>query len=111
MPNPVLTEAIDALASRRDLSTEQTAAVLAEIMAGNASEPETAAVLIALRTKGETVDELVGLAATMRRFAAPVKTERGGLVDTAGTGGEAVDRVSQRRVRQGSSPTGACPRA
>jgi len=87
LPNPVLTEAIDALASRRDLSTEQTAAVLAEIMAGNASEPETAAVLIALRTKGETVDELVGLAATMRRFAAPVKTERGGLVDTAGTGG------------------------
>ena len=87
MPNPVLTEAIDALASRRDLTTEQMAGVLAEIMAGNASEPETAAVLIALRTKGETVDELVGLAETMRRFAAPVKTARGGLVDTAGTGG------------------------
>ena len=87
MPNPVLTEAIDALASRRDLTTEQTAGVLAEIMAGNASEPETAAVLIALRTKGETVDELVGLATTMRRFAAPVTTSRGALVDTAGTGG------------------------
>ena len=87
MPNPVLTEAIDALASRRDLSTDQTAAVLAEIMAGNASEPETAAVLIALRTKGETVDELVGLASTMRRFAAPVRTERRDLIDTAGTGG------------------------
>ena len=40
--------------------------MLAEIMAGNASEVETAAVLIALRTKGETVDELVGLARTMR---------------------------------------------
>ena len=87
MPNPVLTEAIDALASRRDLDTEQMAAVLAEIMAGNASEPETAAVLIALRTKGETVDELVGLAETMRRFAAPVRTERRDLIDTAGTGG------------------------
>ena len=87
MPNPVLTEAIDALASRRDLDTEQMAAVLAEIMAGNASEPETAAVLIALRTKGETVDELVGLAATMRRFAEPVRTERRDLIDTAGTGG------------------------
>ena len=87
MPNPVLTEAIDALASRRDLTTEQMAGVLAEIMSGNASEPETAAVLIALRTKGETVDELVGLATTMRRLAAPVKTARGGLVDTAGTGG------------------------
>ena len=56
-------------------------------MAGNASETETAAVLIALRTKGETVDELVGLAATMRRFAAPVTTGRDDLIDTAGTGG------------------------
>ena len=62
MPNPVLTKAIDRLAAREDLSTDQAAAVLAEIMGGNASEVETAAVLIALRTKGETVDELVGLA-------------------------------------------------
>jgi anthranilate phosphoribosyltransferase len=44
-------------------------------------------VLIALRTKGETVDELVGLASTMRRFAAPVNTSRDDLIDTAGTGG------------------------
>ena len=68
----ILTEAIDALASRRDLTADQTAAVLAEIMEGNASEVQTAAVLIALRTKGETVDELVGLATTMRRLATPV---------------------------------------
>jgi anthranilate phosphoribosyltransferase len=87
LPNPVLTEAIDRLAGREDLTTDQTAAVLAEIMGGNASEVETAAVLIALRTKGETVDELVGLASTMRRFAAPVKTGRDDLIDTAGTGG------------------------
>ncbi|MGH2946648.1 MAG: anthranilate phosphoribosyltransferase [Solirubrobacteraceae bacterium] len=82
-----LTEAIDALASRRDLSTEQAAAVLSEIMEGNASEVQTAAVLIALRTKGETVDELVGLASTMRRLATPVATGRDDLIDTAGTGG------------------------
>ena len=82
-----LIEAIDALASRRDLSTEQTAEVLAEIMAGNASEVQTAAVLIALRTKGETVDELVGLATTMRRLAKPVRVDRDDLLDTAGTGG------------------------
>jgi anthranilate phosphoribosyltransferase len=83
----ILTEAIDALASRRDLSSEQAAAVLAEIMEGNASEVQTAAVLIALRTKGETVDELVGLATTMRRLARPVLTGRDDLIDTAGTGG------------------------
>ena len=58
MPNPVITKAIDALMSRRDLTSEQTAEVLAEIMAGNASEIETAGVLVALRTKGETIDEL-----------------------------------------------------
>ena len=87
MPNDVLTEAIELLCSRRDLSTDQAAAVLAEIMAGNASETQTAAVLIALRTKGETVDELVGLASTMRALALPVKTRRDDLVDTAGTGG------------------------
>jgi anthranilate phosphoribosyltransferase len=85
--NPVLTAAIDALASRRDLSAEQTAEVLAEIMGGNASEIETSAVLIALRTKGETVDEIVGLATTMRRFATPVRCDRDDLIDTAGTGG------------------------
>jgi anthranilate phosphoribosyltransferase len=83
----ILTEAIDALASRRDLTAEQTAAVLAEIMEGNATEVQTAAVLIALRTKGETVDELVGLATTMRRLAKPVRAARGDLIDTAGTGG------------------------
>jgi len=87
VPNSVLTTAIDRLASREDLGAHDMAAVLAEIMAGNASETETAAVLIALRTKGETVDELVGLATTMRRLAAPVRAGRGDLLDTAGTGG------------------------
>jgi anthranilate phosphoribosyltransferase len=87
LANTTLTEAIDALAARRDLSVEQAAEVLAEIMAGNASEVQTAAVLIALRTKGETVDELVGLATTMRRLATPVATGRDDLLDTAGTGG------------------------
>src|SRR5690242_15161799 len=73
--------------ARKDLSVDQTASVLAEIMAGNASEIETAGVLIALRTKGETIDELVGLATTMRAFATPVNTGRDDLIDTAGTGG------------------------
>jgi anthranilate phosphoribosyltransferase len=83
----VITKATDALASRKDLSAEQTAEVLAEIMDGNASEVETAGFLIALRTKGETVEEIEGLARTMRRFATPVEAGRDDLVDTAGTGG------------------------
>jgi anthranilate phosphoribosyltransferase len=89
MPNDTLTKAIDALASGHDLSAEQTADVLAEIMAGNASETQIAGFLIALRTKGETVEELTGLARTMRRLAASVPVERDDLLDTAGTGGGA----------------------
>jgi anthranilate phosphoribosyltransferase len=90
MPEDVLTRTIDALASGRDLSADEASEVLAEIMEGNASEAQTAAVLIALRTKGETVEEIAGLATTMRRFARPVTVPaaiRDDLVDTAGTGG------------------------
>ncbi len=87
MANATLTRAIDALASRRDLSADETADVLAEIMHGDVSETQIAAFLIALRTKGETVDELTGLARTMRELAAHVPTERADLLDTAGTGG------------------------
>ena len=87
MPNPVLTGAIDRVASGEDLSAIDAASVLAEIMSGDASEAQAAAFLIALRTKGETVDEIVGLARTMRALATDVPTTRADLLDTAGTGG------------------------
>ena len=84
MPNDILTRAIDALASGHDLPREQAGAVLGEIMRGDASESQIAAFLIALRTKGETVDELAGLAGTMRALATPVPCERGDLVERRG---------------------------
>jgi anthranilate phosphoribosyltransferase len=87
MPNTILTAAIDALASGRDLSAEEAAEVLAVIMSGEASETQIAGFLIALRTKGETVEELAGLARTMRALSAHVRSEREDLLDTAGTGG------------------------
>ena len=87
MPNPTLTESIDALVNGRSLSQEQAAGVLAEIMGDRASEAEIAAFLIALRMKGETEEELAGLAATMRSLATPVQCARDDLLDTAGTGG------------------------
>jgi anthranilate phosphoribosyltransferase len=86
MPNPALTEAIDRIASGEDLSSDEAARVLHEIMGGNASEAQAAAFLIALRAKGETVSEIAGLARTMRELALKVEVE-GDLVDTAGTGG------------------------
>ena len=84
--NPVLTEAIERLANGRDLATDEASRVLREVMEGRASEAETAGLLVALRTKGETVHEIAGLAATMRALA--LRVEAGDdLVDTAGTGG------------------------
>src|SRR5215218_8836909 len=86
MPNPVLTEAIDRLVEGEDLAAAEAARVLLEVMEGNASEAQAAAFLIALRTKGETVGEIAGLASVLREHA--VKVEAGDeLVDTAGTGG------------------------
>jgi anthranilate phosphoribosyltransferase len=87
MPSAILTAAIDALASRRDLSADETSEVLAEIMRGEVSETQIAGFLVALRTKGETVEELAGLARTMRELASHVQSERADLLDTAGTGG------------------------
>ncbi len=86
-PHDVLTRAIDAVASGRDLSVDETGDVLAAIMAGEAGEVQIAAFLIALRTKGETEDELAGLARTMRELAVPVATARDDLLDVVGTGG------------------------
>jgi anthranilate phosphoribosyltransferase len=87
MPNEILTRAIDAVASGDHLTADHASAALAEIMEGRAGEVQTGAFLIALRTKGETVAELVGLARTMRGLAAEVEVDRADLVDTAGTGG------------------------
>ncbi len=87
MPNDVLTEAIDRVASGGNLATDDAAAVMREVMEGRASEVQTAAFLIALRTKGETVDELTGFARTMRDLSRRVQVDHDDLLDTAGTGG------------------------
>jgi anthranilate phosphoribosyltransferase len=86
-PNEIVTVALDALAAGRDLSEDEAASVLAEIMAGEVSHVQIAGFLIALRTKGETIEEIAGLARTMRALALAVAVDRDDLVDTAGTGG------------------------
>src|SRR3954449_11935265 len=86
-PNDVVTRAIDAVASGDHLTADHAAAVLDEVMEGRAGEVQTGAFLIALRAKGETVPDLIGLARTMRRLAAHVEVPGDTLVDTAGTGG------------------------
>jgi len=86
-PNEIVTEALDAVAGGRDLSADEASAVLHEIMRGAVSATQIAGFLIALRTKGETVDELAGLAQTMRELAIRVEVRASDLLDTAGTGG------------------------
>jgi anthranilate phosphoribosyltransferase len=86
-PNDIITRAIEELCEGSHLTSDHTSAVLAEIMEGRGSEAQIAGFLIALRAKGETVPELVGLARTMRDLSAEVEVEPDGLVDTAGTGG------------------------
>ena len=85
----LLTRTIDRLASGEDVAADDAAAVLTEIMSGNASEAQIAAFLIALRTKGETVEEIAGLARAMRELAAHVEVHhtQDGLLDVVGTGG------------------------
>ena len=84
----MLQECIALLVQRRDLTREQAAAALREIMAGEATPVLTSGFLVALMMKGETVDEITGLAETMRAMATKVTTTRHPLVDTCGTGGD-----------------------
>ena len=87
MPNDIVSRAIDAVCAGDHLTADHASAVLSEIMEGRTDPVQTGAFLIALRAKGETVPELVGLARTMRSLAAPAPTHRHDLVDTCGTGG------------------------
>ena len=87
MPNPILPEAIDRLCRGEALTADEAASCLHEVMEGRASEAQAAGLLIAFRSKGETVEEIAGMARAMRELATPVETPHDHLVDTAGTGG------------------------
>jgi anthranilate phosphoribosyltransferase len=101
MTSPIITEALRALVERRDLSRIEAAAAMDAIMSGAATNAQIAAFLVALRMKGETVEELIGFAQVMRQRAVRVRTrgaevagltgtDREMLIDTCGTGGDAT---------------------
>jgi anthranilate phosphoribosyltransferase len=83
----MIREAIELLVTGRSLTADEASAVMAEIMDGQATPAQFGAFVTALRCKGETVEELVGLARTMRARALPVSTIEP-VVDTCGTGGD-----------------------
>jgi anthranilate phosphoribosyltransferase len=78
---------LSALASGESLSSEDAAAAMRAVMEGNATPGQIGGFLMALRTKGETVDELDGFASTALEFARPVRSDEP-LLDTCGTGGD-----------------------
>jgi anthranilate phosphoribosyltransferase len=84
----MIREAINKLLESESLPAEQAEAVMDQIMTGAATPAQIAGFLVALRLKGETVDEITGCARAMRRAAVQVRPERTDVVDTCGTGGD-----------------------
>jgi len=82
-------EAIASLARCKSLSEDEAAAAFETIMRGDATPVQIAGFLVALRMKGETVDEITGFARAARAAATPIAVE-GNLLDTCGTGGDGL---------------------
>ena len=77
-----------------------------EVMQGHVGTTQIALLLTALRAKGETVDEIAGAAAAMRRHMTPIRTTRTGVIDTCGTGGDGsstfnISTAAAHRHRRG----------
>lgn len=84
----MLRECLERVVAGESLSREQARAAMAAIMGGGAAEAWIAGFLVALRVKGETVDEIAGFAETMRSVANHLDLGEARLVDTCGTGGD-----------------------
>ena len=82
-------EAIAALIERQDLEPGAMVSVMESVMTGQTTPAQIGALLVALRMKGETPDEIVAAARVMRELATRVEVATEGLVDTCGTGGDA----------------------
>ncbi|MBS1818947.1 MAG: anthranilate phosphoribosyltransferase [Acidobacteria bacterium] len=79
---------IEKLIRREDLTTDEAAAAMAEVMEGRAADPQIAGFLIGLAMKGERPQEIVGLARTMRAHSVKLSRTFDDVFDTCGTGGD-----------------------
>ena len=84
----MIIDAINKLVCGESLTSREAAGSMEEIMDGIATPAQISALLIGLRMKGETVEEIAGLARVMRSRATPVEVADRALVDTCGTGGD-----------------------
>jgi anthranilate phosphoribosyltransferase len=92
-PAPTWPRLLTRLLAREDLAAADTAWAMDEIMTGEASPAQIAAFVVALRAKGESAEEVAGLADTMRDRATPVQLPLG-CVDIVGTGGDGAHTVN-----------------
>ncbi|MFA4858817.1 MAG: anthranilate phosphoribosyltransferase [Candidatus Margulisiibacteriota bacterium] len=84
----MLQTALKKVVNRQNLTQEEAILAMNTIMEGNASPAQIAALLIALRMKGETIDEITGFALSMREHAVKIYPKEPNTVDTCGTGGD-----------------------
>jgi len=83
-----LDDILGRVAAGQNLTMEEMTDAIGMMMEGSCSDEQIGLLLMGLKAKGETVDEVAGAAAAMRRYMTPVSTERKGLLDTCGTGGD-----------------------
>ncbi|MEY8203546.1 MAG: anthranilate phosphoribosyltransferase, partial [Bermanella sp.] len=81
-------QALEAAINGQHLSTAEMTAVMGQIMQGQATPAQIGGFLVALRMKGESLDEIEGAVIVMRELATPVEVQADFLVDTCGTGGD-----------------------
>jgi len=81
-------QALAAIVGGRNLSIDEMQSVMHQIMSGQATDAQIGGLLIALRMKGETVDEITAAAQVMRELAVPVEISSSNAVDIVGTGGD-----------------------
>ena len=84
-------QALARIVERDDLSRGEMAAVMRQMMSGDASDAQIGGLLVALRMKGESIDEIAGAAQVMRDLATPVDVTDPNLVDLVGTGGDGAN--------------------
>ena len=86
--------ALDTLYQGRDLNRRQTMAAIEKIIRGESNDAEIAALLIALKMKGESAEEIAAAAAALRQSARPFARPAGPLLDTCGTGGDGSGSIN-----------------
>jgi len=82
--------AIEKASNNENLSNPEMTDVMHQIMTGNATDSQIGGFLIAMRMKGETVDEISAAATVMRSLATPVELDKDNLVEIVGTGGDGI---------------------